>query len=76
MGKGSERTLQMAGKPTKRYSTRLAIREIQTKTTVRYHCTPIWRRQWHSPPVLLPGKSQGQRSLAGYSLWGWTQQSY
>ena len=21
-------------------------------------------------PVLLPGKSNGQRSLAGYSLWG------
>ena len=21
-------------------------------------------------PVLLPGKSHGQRSLAGYSLWG------
>ena len=28
------------------------------------------RRQWHSPPVLLPGKSHGQRSLAGYSPWG------
>ena len=22
------------------------------------------------PPVLLPGKSHGQRSLAGYSPWG------
>ena len=28
------------------------------------------RRQWHSTPVLLPGESQGQRSLAGYSPWG------
>ena len=70
MGKGSERTLQMAGKPTKRYSTRLAIREIQTKTTVRYHCTPIRRRQWHPTPVLLPRKSHGQRSLEGCSPWG------
>ena len=26
-----------------------------------------WRRQWHPTPVLLPGKSHGQRSLVGYS---------
>ena len=28
------------------------------------------RRQWHPTPVLLPGKSHGQRSLIGYSPWG------
>ena len=28
------------------------------------------RRQWHSTPVLLPGKSHGQRSLVGCSPWG------
>ena len=28
------------------------------------------RRQWHPTPVLLPGKSHGQRSLVGYSPWG------
>ena len=27
------------------------------------------RRQWHPTPVLLPGKSQGWRSLVGYSPW-------
>ena len=27
----------------------------------------IQRRRWHPTPVLLPGKSHGQRSLAGYS---------
>ena len=27
-------------------------------------------RQWHPTPVLLPGKSHGQRSVAGYSPWG------
>ena len=27
-------------------------------------------RKWQSTPVLLPGKSHGQRSLVGYSLWG------
>ena len=28
------------------------------------------RRQWHPTPVLLPGKSHGQRSLVCYSPWG------
>ena len=28
---------------------------------------PPWRRQWHPTPVLLPGKSHGQRSLVGSS---------
>ena len=28
------------------------------------------RRQWHPPPVLLPGKSHGRRSLVGCSPWG------
>ena len=28
-----------------------------------------WRRKWHPTPILLPGKSHGQRSLVGYSLW-------
>ena len=26
-----------------------------------------WRRKWHPTPVLFPGKSHGQRSLAGYT---------
>ena len=29
-----------------------------------------WRRKWQPTPVFLPGKSHGQRSLAGYSLCG------
>ena len=28
------------------------------------------RRKWQSTPVLLPGESHGQRSLASYSPWG------
>ena len=27
-------------------------------------------REWHPTPVLLPGESQGQRSLVGCSPWG------
>ena len=30
----------------------------------------LWRRKRQSTPVFLPGKSHGQRSLVGYSLWG------
>ena len=28
-----------------------------------------WRRQWHSTPVLLPGKSHGRRRLVGCRPW-------
>ena len=38
----------------------------------------LWRRKWQPTPVFLPGESHGQRTLAGYSLWGpksWTQLS-
>ena len=30
----------------------------------------LWKRQWHPTPVILPGKSHGQRSLVGCSPWG------
>ena len=29
-----------------------------------------WRRKWQPTFVFLPGKSHGERNLAGYSLWG------
>ena len=32
-----------------------------------------WSRKWQPIPVFLPGKLDGQRSLAGYSPRGWTQ---
>ena len=37
-----------------------------------FHLWPLgtWRRQWHPTPVLLPGKSHGQRDLVGSSPWG------
>ena len=35
------------------------------------HNSGIWgRRQWYPTPVLLPGKSHGQRSLVDCSPWG------
>ena len=30
----------------------------------------FWSRKWQPTPVFLPGKSHGQRSLAGNSPWG------
>ena len=30
----------------------------------------IWKRAWQPTPVFLPGGSQEQWSLAGYSSWG------
>ena len=30
----------------------------------------LWRRKWLPTPIFLPGKSHGQRNLAGYSPWG------
>ena len=29
-----------------------------------------WIREWLPTPVFLPGKSHGQKSLVGYSSWG------
>ena len=45
---------------------------ISLLTQCCFSCIPhiLWRRQWHPTPVLLPGKSHGQRSLEGCSPWG------
>ena len=41
----------------------------------RHGCNPWvgkipWRRKWQPPPVFLPGKFHGWRSLVGYCPWG------
>ena len=30
-----------------------------------------WRREWQPTPVFFPRESHGQKSLAGYSPWGY-----
>ena len=39
-------------------------------TWVRKIC---WRRKWEATPIFLPGEFHGQRSLAGYSPWGYKE---
>ena len=45
--------------------------EPQGKPTITIWPSNSRRRQWHLTPVLLPGKSQGQRSLVGCSPWSY-----
>ena len=33
----------------------------------------LWRKEWLSTLVFLPGQFHGQRSLVGYSPWGWKE---
>ena len=47
-----------------------AMQEMQVQSLGR---KIPWRRKWQPIPVFLPGKSHGQRSLVGYSPWGWTE---
>ena len=48
-------------------SQRLLLR----RALVELHFSAVsWRRKWQPTPVLLPGKSHGQRSLLSYSPWG------
>jgi len=36
-------------------------------------CYQGWKRAWQPTPVFLPGESHGQRSLVGYSPWGFKE---
>ena len=41
-----------------------------TLKSLQHHSSKASILQWHPTPVLLPGKSHGQRSLVGCSPWG------
>ena len=45
-------------------------REVQKGGDICIPMADSWRRKWQSTPILLPGKSHGQRNLVGYSPWG------
>ena len=44
-------------------------RKTQEVRDICIHIADFRGRQWHPTPVLLPGKSHGQRSLVGCSPW-------
>ena len=56
------------------------LTQLTQRKRIHLHCSRCrfnpwvekipWRRAWQPAPVFLPGKSHGQRSLAGYSPWG------
>ena len=48
----------------------LDSKSLQTVTAAMKITDTCWRRKWQPSPVFLPGKSHGQRNLAGYSPWG------
>ena len=63
--------------PTTLRSQTLGLLHPCTGPKRRSRCQPIFpnlkslrRRQWQPTPVLLPGKSHGQRNLVGCSPWG------
>ena len=42
------------------------VGDLRDKCSIR---KILWRGAWQPTPVVLPGESQGQRSLVGYSAW-------
>ena len=60
----------MVKNETKNKNTRLPMQETKKCKLDPWVETISWRRAWQPTPVFLPGKSRGQRSLMGYSLWG------
>ena len=46
------------------------LESISNPYQVRKIC---WSKKCFSTPVFLPGKSHGQRTLVGYSSWGWKE---
>ena len=60
----------LADPRSSRLSPVLSSEEFYSFVFLQLGLLQVQRRQWQPTPVLLPGKSHGQRSLVGYSPWG------
>ena len=56
--------------PAVRGTLQSLLQQHSSKASILWRSAFFQRRQWHPTPVLLPGKSHGQRSLVGCSPWG------
>ena len=57
--------IQQSAKRLNHYAVHLKLTQYFKITAI-----PLWRKKWQPTPAILPGEFHGQRSLAGYSLWG------
>lgn len=68
----SKEGLQRAGKHTKRYLASFVIREMQSKTTGRYHFLAPRMDEAKSEITVSVDEDEGMRTETSICWWGWS----